>query len=84
MSLIKQIFEATKNNKIAEPFTVSQLKSWISQESICKDDGTKYAEKSVESILSNSNLKNIPTSNKNTKQLRSRINRFQKAEYWFE
>lgn len=84
MSLIKQIHNAIRNGKIVEPFTFSQFEAWISEESICKDDGTKYAKKSIDSILSNSNKKNRPTSNKNIKTLLSRINSFKKSEYWFE
>lgn len=83
MPLIKQIFEATTNGKLCEPFTVHDLKEWMDTHEIVKDNGKKYAESSINAILSNSDRKNHPTTNKNLKLLQSRINKDGKSEYWF-
>ena len=83
MPLIKQIHEATKNGHLSEPFTVQDVKDWIKKKKIVKDDGEKYAESSINAILSNSDVKNRPTSNKNIKLLKSRKNKKGKREYWF-
>jgi hypothetical protein len=81
MSLIKQIYDATTNGNLHEPFTVQDLKEWIKQYGIVKDDGEKYSESSIDAILSNSDRKNRPTTNKNKKVLQSSINRDGKCEY---
>ena len=82
MSLIKQIHEAIKKGDLIQPFTVQDLKQWISQNKIVKDDGEKYAESSINAILSNSDTKNTPTTNKNIKSLKSKTNEKGKREYW--
>jgi len=83
MPLIKQIHDATKVGDLCQPFTVQQLKVWIEKYKIVKDDGEEYAESSINAILSNSDTKNIPTTNKNIKTLKSRVNETGKHEYWF-
>ena len=83
MPLIKQIHEATKNGQLIEPFTVKDLKVWMKNFEIVKDDGEKYAESSINAILSNSCRKNRPTTNKNIKVLNCRINKKGKYKYWF-
>ena len=50
---------------------------------IVKDDGEKYAQSSIDAILSNSDTKNVPTSNKNRKVMKSTITEGGKHEYWF-
>jgi hypothetical protein len=83
MPLNKQIFEATRNGNLSEPFTVHYLKKWMERYKIVKDDGKEYAESSINAMLSNSDRKNNPTTNKNIKPLQSRINDEGKSEYWF-
>lgn len=58
MALINQIHNAVKNGYLDQPFTVRSMKAWVLQNKIVKDDGKPYAKKSLESLLSNSNLKN--------------------------
>ena len=69
MPLIKQIYEATVNGYLVEPFTFQDLTRWMKENKIVKDDGEQYAVKSIESILSNSDIKNRPTSNKNSNSI---------------
>lgn len=58
MSLISKIFEATQSGHLRQPFTVEDLKSWMTRMNIVKDDGEKYAQSSIDAILSNSDTKN--------------------------
>jgi len=83
MPLIKQIYEATEDGSLNQPFTVQDLKQWMKEHQIVKDDGAEYAQSSIDAILSNSDTKNAPTTNKNVKVLKSRINEDGKHEYWF-
>jgi hypothetical protein len=83
MPLIKQIHEATMNGALPQPFTVQDLKQWMKDYQIVKDVGEKYAESSIDAILSNSDTKNSPTTNLNIKVLQSNINEDGKHEYWF-
>jgi hypothetical protein len=81
--LIEKIFAATQSGDLPQQFTVEHLKGWMTKRQIVKDDGNPYAHASIDAILSNSDTKNIPTSNKNLKVLRSSINNGGKHEYWF-
>lgn len=83
MPLIEKIFAATQSGELPQPFTVDHLKDWMKRMQILKDDGYPYAQSSIDAILSNSDTKNVPTSNKNRKVLRSSINSGGKHEYWF-
>ena len=83
MSLIEQIYEATQSGDLTQPFTMQQVKTWIVSNSITKDDGSEYAETSINAILSNSDVANNPTTNKNIKVLSSRVNEQGIKEYWF-
>jgi hypothetical protein len=83
MPLITKIFEATQSGDLHQPFTVRDLKEWITRNNIVKDDGEIYAKSSINAILSNSDMKNRPTSNKNIKPLQSRITMEGIREYWF-
>jgi hypothetical protein len=83
MPLIEKIFAATQSNVLRQPFTVDHLKDWMRQMRIVKDDGSLYAQSSIDAILSNSDTKNIPTTNNNRKVLQSHINTGGKYEYWF-
>ena len=83
MPLIDKIFEASETGDLPHPFTVEDLKSWMAAKNIVKDDGEPYASSSIEAILSNSDTKNIPTSNNNRKVLQSRILAGGLHEYWF-
>jgi hypothetical protein len=83
MPLITQIYEAIEVGHLIQPFTVEDLKNWMKKMHIVKDDGDEYAPSSIEAILSNSNKKNVPTSNLNIKVLQSRRIDGGKNEYWF-
>jgi len=83
MPLIKQIYEATEKGVLPQPFNVQDLKQWMKEYQIVKDDGEEYAESSINAILSNSDEKNSPTTNLNIKVLQSQINKDGKHEYWF-
>ncbi len=83
MSLINQIWGAKENKDLIEPFTTKELKSWIIDFKIVKDDGEEYAEASINAILSNSNVENNPTSNLNKKVLKSNLNELGKKVYHF-
>jgi len=83
MPLIKQIHEAVQNGDLKQPFSTKTLKKWIKKYKIVKDNGEEYAESSINAIPSNSNIKNIPTTNKNIKTLKSKLNEDDKTEYWF-
>ena len=83
MSLIEKIYEATQSGALSQPFTAEEMKVWFASATIVKDDGNKYAKNSINAILSNSNVKNSPTTNKNKKVLLSRTNKNGKKEYLF-
>jgi hypothetical protein len=83
MSLIEKIFAATQSGDLPHRFTVDSLKDWIKKMQIVKDNGNPYAQSSIDAILSNSDTKNTPTSNKNRKVLQSDIKNGVKHEYWF-
>ena len=83
MPLIEKIFVATQSGDLPQPFTVDHLKDWMTKMKIVKGDGNPYAQSSTDAILSNSDKKNIPTTNKNSKVLRSSINNGGKHEYSF-
>ncbi|MFS4551678.1 hypothetical protein [Comamonas resistens] len=84
MPLIKQIYDATQSGELIQPFTVQDLKTWVARSKIVKDDGMPYAESSLNAILSNSDTKNRPTTNKNTKVLKSKVDKGGIHGYWFE
>lgn len=84
MPLIKQIYEATQSGELTQPFTVQDLKTWVARSKIVKDDGVAYADSSINAILSNSDTKNRPTTNKNSKVLKSKVNKGGARGYWFE
>jgi hypothetical protein len=83
MPLIKQIHEAVENGDLKQPFSTGDIKEWMRLNKIVKDNGEEYAESSINAILSNSDAKNIPTTNKNIKTLRSRVNENGQHEYCF-
>jgi 2C-methyl-D-erythritol 2,4-cyclodiphosphate synthase len=83
MSLIEKIFSATQSGDLSQPFSVDDLKNWMKKAKVVKDDGNVYALASIDAILSNSDTKNIPTSNKNRKTMYSQVTKGGKHEYWF-
>jgi hypothetical protein len=83
MPLIMQIREAVNSGALQEPFTTQDLKNWIASQFIVKDDGEPYADSSIDAILSNSDIDNKPTSNRNSKMLLSRLNSEGNKEYKF-
>jgi len=84
MPLIKQMRDAVESGDLKQPFTVQDLKIWIKKMNIVKDDGSEYAEASINAILSNSDTKNVPTTNKNIKVMNSMTNDGDNRAYWFE
>lgn len=84
MSLIKKIYQATQSGALPQPFTAEQMKVWMKNAAIVQDNGSEYAKASINSILSNSDNKNSPTTNKNRKVLFGKINARGKKEYWFQ
>ena len=84
MPLIDKIFVATQSGELPTSFTVERLKDWMIKMEVVKDDGNPYAHSSINAILSNSDVKNNPTTNKNFKVLRSSINGDGKQEYFFD
>lgn len=83
MSLIKKIYAATQSGDLPMRFNLKRLRQWIVEMKIVKDDGENYANSSVQAILSNSDRRNNPTSNKNAKVLSSVVGIGGKREYWF-
>lgn len=83
MSLREQIYQATQLGVLLQPFTTEQLKIWMRNASIVKNDGSNYAQASIDAILSNSDIANSPTTNKNQKVLSSIINASGKKQYQF-
>jgi len=84
MTLIEQIYEATVTNYLIQPFTTKDLKNWVKKYNISKTNCEKYADASIDAILSNSDIVNKPTSNKNIKVLQSSHNEEGVKEYWFD
>jgi hypothetical protein len=84
MSLIKQIHRAIQAGELREPITTADVKKWVKTYGIVKDDGEEYAESSINAILSNSDLKNRPTTNLNPKMLQSAKNDNGAKEYWYD
>lgn len=83
MSLINKIYQATQSGALSQPFTTEQIKAWMANSAIVQDDGSEYAKASIDAILSNSDVENSPTTNKNRKVLSGKINANGKKEYWF-
>ena len=83
MPLIKKIYEASHRGDLRQPFTTKDLKAWMTVNNIVKDDGDPYASASIDAMLSNSDIANNPTTNKNQKVLQSRLNSGGMKEYWF-
>lgn len=83
MTLITKIINAMKFKQLPRVVTTAQVKQWVVAKSIVNDDGDLYTKASIEAILSNSDVKNNPTTNTNKKMLASRLNESGKKEYWF-
>lgn len=82
MSLIFQIRAAKESGLLVEPFTTEDVTKWVAENRITKNNGEPYAKSSIKAILSNSDMANVPTSNKNTKLLNSTVN-FNRKYYYF-
>ena len=81
--LIKQIAMAVDKGQFEEPFTLSKMKSWIELNNIRKSDGEPYKSSSIGSLLSDSDIKNRPSKNRNIAALSSRLDPDGYREYWF-
>ena len=84
MPLIQQIQAAAEDASLSQPFTTSDLKAWIALAKVVKDDGSAYADASIDAILSNSDKINSPTTNRNVKLLRSGLRADGTKQYWFD
>ena len=73
-ALIKRIQEAVRVGLIEQPFTEWDVEDWMSEYNIRKEDGTKYKEGYVATLLSNSLIKEKKTKNRNSKWLHRRKN----------
>ena len=78
-----KILAVRDSGHLREPFTTNDIRQWIIERKILKDDGTPYAKSSVNAILSNSDLANRPTTNRNSKSLRSIVDSNRRKAYWF-
>jgi len=80
--LIEQIKDAVANGSLRPVFKARDIKNWVRESKITKPDGTRYAEISVSSILSNSSVRNTGSSCMNSKMLGSRLINGRTREYW--
>jgi hypothetical protein len=69
--LIDRARHAWDKGTLPHDFTPAEFKYWVRQNSITKPDGTAYAEASLHALLSNSDEKNLGSTNLNKKVLRS-------------
>ena len=84
MALITQVAKAVGKSKLREPFTTQDIKRWIVANKILSDRGIPYSSNYLNSILSNSDLKNRSSRTRRVRLLRSRVNVKGKKEYWFD
>jgi hypothetical protein len=83
-TLNEKIYDAVQSGELVEPFTTQQLKNWVEEFKVLNDKSNKkYAKSSIDSVLSNADKKNKPTSNQNKKNMQSRINEMGVKEYFF-
>ena len=81
-ALITKIIKAVEDGDISVPFTTADIVNWVEGNSIINDEkGKQYARNSISSILSNSDVMNIKSSNKNKKLLRSEKVGIKKSYY---
>lgn len=71
MPLIEQARHACDVGDLPRQFTPAEFKRWIRQAGITKRDGTDYAESSINALLSNSDIANKGSTNRNKKVLQS-------------
>lgn len=83
LCLILKIKEAVEKGSLNPVFTTKDVKNLVRENKITKPDGTRYAEASISSILSNSSVRNIGSSSTNSKMLGSRLINGRTREYWF-
>lgn len=69
MVLINQVRQAVEDGHLQEVFSTADVKIWVQNKEIRKEDGTPYAEGSIDAILSNSCLRNQGSTNRNRKML---------------
>jgi hypothetical protein len=83
MKLIKQIYQATQNQMLIEPFTTEDMKAWINLNGIINArNGQKFTDSYINALLSDSDVSNI-SKNKNQSVLESNVNLIGKKEYRF-
>jgi len=75
LGLIDKVRNAVAKGELLNEFCIDDVKNWIAAKNITQSNGRSYAKNSIKSILSNSDMKNERSSNKNKKVLTSkRIN----------
>ena len=82
-ALIKRAQEAVNDGDMNEPFTVKIFESWMAEYNIRKEDGTKYKDGYVATLLSNSYVMKKNTTSRNSLWLDRRMNQDGVFEYWF-
>lgn len=83
MALIKRVHDAVKAGYIHEPFTAKNVEIWMIENHIRKEDGTKYKDGYVATLLSTSYIGKRMKKNRNSICLDRRKNKDGIFEYWF-
>ena len=83
MALIKRVHDAVKTGYVIEPFTAKNIVTWMNENDIRKEDGSKYTEGYVSTLLSNSYIKKRNRTNRNSIWLDRQMNIDGVYEYWF-
>lgn len=74
MFLIDQAQHAWKNRRLRYPdFTQHDFEVWIKKTGVTQPNGQPYAQSSIKALLSNSDVANRGSTNRNRKVLRSVI-----------
>lgn len=72
MFLIEQAQHAWKNRRLRYPeFTQDDFEVWIEKTGVTQPNGRPYARSSIKALLSNSDVANRGSTNRNRKVLRS-------------
>jgi len=73
LGLIDRVRNAVAKGDLPKEFCTDDVKNWVAAKNITQSNGQPYAKNSVKSLLSNADVKNSGSSNKNKKVLTSRI-----------
>lgn len=70
--LIDKVRIAVTKGQLPQEFCTDDVKNWVATKNITQSNGRPYAKNSIKSLLSNADVKNSGSSNKNKKILTSR------------